>query len=97
MRVRYTSPAAADLAYILEYIATASPQGAQRVQRRIQHVVELLLTHPNIGARTAAPSIRRLTTTPYPFLIFYEVSGEEIIVHAIRHSARDPSGMPGSE
>jgi toxin ParE1/3/4 len=97
VRVRYTRPAAADLASILEYIAAASPQGAQRVQRRIQHVVELLLTHPNIGVLTVDPSIRRLTTTPYPFLVFYEVSGDEVIVHAIRHSARDPSGMPGSE
>jgi toxin ParE1/3/4 len=97
VRVRYTRPAAADLASILEYIAAASPQAAQRVQRRIQHVVELLLTHPNIGVRTVDPSIRRLTTTPYPFLVFYEVSEDEIIVHAIRHSARDPSGMPGSE
>jgi toxin ParE1/3/4 len=97
VRVRYTRPAAADLASILEYIAAASPQAAQRVQRRIQHVVELLLTHPNIGVRTVDPSIRRLTTTPYPFLVFYEVSEDEIIVHAIRHSARDPSGKPGPE
>ena len=97
MRVRYTRPAAADLASILEYIAAASPQGAQRVQRRIQHVVELLLTHPNIGVRTVDSSIRRLTTTPHPFLVFYEVSGDEVVIHAIRHSARDPSGMPGSE
>jgi toxin ParE1/3/4 len=97
VRVRYTRPAAADLASILEYIAAVSPQAAQRVQRRIQHVVELLLTHPNIGVRTVDPSIRRLTTTPYPFLVFYEVSEDEIIVHAIRHSARDPSGKPGPE
>jgi toxin ParE1/3/4 len=96
VRLRYTLPALADLASILEYIAAASPQGAQRVQRRIQHVVELLLTHPNIGVRTVDPTIRRLTTMPYPYLVFYEISGDEIIIHAVRHSARDPSGMPGS-
>jgi toxin ParE1/3/4 len=45
---------------------------------------------------TDDPAIRRLTTTPYPYLIFYEVTETEIIVHAIRHGARDPSGMPGS-
>ena len=26
----------------------------------------------------------------------YEVTDSEIIIHAIRHAARDPSGMPGS-
>ena len=94
MRLRYTLPALADLNSILDYIAAASPQGAQRVQRRIQHVISLLLTHPNIGVRTDDPTVRRLTTTPYPFVVFYEVAEDEIVVHAIRHAARDPSGMP---
>jgi toxin ParE1/3/4 len=97
VKLRYTLPALADLASILEHIAAVSPQGAQRVQRRIQHVIDLLLTHPNIGVRTSDPTIRRLTTTPYPFLVFYEVATVEITIHAIRHAARDPSGMPGSE
>jgi len=29
-------------------------------------------------------------------LIFYEITGDEIIIHAVRHGARDPSGMPGA-
>ncbi len=29
-----------------------------------------------------------------PFVVFYEVAEDEIVVHAIRHAARDPSGMP---
>jgi toxin ParE1/3/4 len=94
VKFRYTLPALADLQSILDYIAAASPQGARRVQRRIQHVVGLLLTHPNIGVRTDDPTVRRLTTTPYPFLVFYEVTKDEIVIHAIRHAARDPSGMP---
>jgi toxin ParE1/3/4 len=53
-------------------------------------------TYPEIGARTDDPVIRRLTTPPYPFLVFYEITNEEIIIHAIRHGARDPSGMPGN-
>jgi len=32
---------------------------------------------------------------PYPYLIFYEAAENEIIIHAVRHAARDPSGMPG--
>jgi hypothetical protein len=33
-------------------------------------------------------------TTPYP-CVFYAVTDTEIIIHAVRHAARDPSGMPG--
>lgn len=96
MKLRYTLPALADLSAILDYIAAHSPQGARRVQARIQAVTDLLVLHPYIGRRTNDPSIRRMTTTPYPYAVFYEATGSEVIIHAIRHAARDPSSMPGS-
>jgi hypothetical protein len=37
-----------------------------------------------------------MTMTPCPYLIFYEATDTEVIIHAIRHAARSPSGMPGS-
>jgi toxin ParE1/3/4 len=96
VKLRYTLPALADLDSILDYIAGYSPRGAKRVQRRIQDVVAILLAHPDIGIRTDDPVIRHLTTSPYPYLVFYEVTGSEIVIHAVRHAARVPSGMPGS-
>lgn len=95
MNLRYTRAALADLAEILDYIAARSPQGAIRVQRRIQAVIDLLPNHPRIGARTNDGAIRRLVVSPYPYLVFYEVTEIEIIIHAVRHAARDPSGVPG--
>lgn len=96
MRLRYTRPALADLDAILDYIAARSPQGAGRVHARIESAINLLLTQPRIGAKTEDPTIRRIGVSPYPYLIFYEVTQGEIIIHAVRHAARDPSGMPGS-
>jgi toxin ParE1/3/4 len=95
-RLRYTLPALADLEAVLDYIAARSPQGARRVQSRIQTVIELLTQHPFIGSRTNDPAIRRMTTAPYPYLIFYAATDAELIVHAVRHAARDPAGMPGA-
>jgi toxin ParE1/3/4 len=37
-----------------------------------------------------------MTALPYPYLIFYEATESEIIIHAVRHAARDPSSMPGA-
>jgi toxin ParE1/3/4 len=54
------------------------------------------LLYPHIGRRTSDPAIRRMTTTPYPYLVVYEATDTEIIIHAVRHAARNPSGMPGS-
>lgn len=96
MKLRYTRPALADLNKLLDYIAAHSPQGARRVQARIRTIIDLLVLHPGIGTRTDDPTIRRMTASPYPYLIFYEVTESEIIIHAIRHAARDPSGMPGA-
>ena len=95
MRLRYTLPALADLDAILDYIAVHSPPGAKRVQARIQAIIDLLLLHPHIGTRTDNPAIRRLATPPYPYVVFYEPREEESIIHAVRHQARNPSGMPG--
>jgi plasmid stabilization system protein ParE len=97
VKVRYTLPALADLVAILDYIAEHSPQGARRVQARIQAIIDILPVQPLIGTLTREPTIRRLPAVPYPYLVFYEVTESEIIIHAVRHGARDPSGMPGSE
>ena len=66
------------------------------MQTRIQKMIDVLSLFPNIGAATSDPTILRLPIGPYPYLVFYEVTGDEVIVHAIRHAARDPAGMPGS-
>jgi toxin ParE1/3/4 len=96
MKLRYTLPALADLASVLDYITQYSPQGARRVQYRIQTIIDVLSQHPLIGTRTSDPTIRRMTALPYPYLIFYQATDEEIIIHAVRHAARNPSDMPGA-
>lgn len=96
MRLRYSPSALADLDDILAYIAVRSPSGAQKVQARLQAITKLLLRHPNSGSRTDDPTIRRMTTLPYPYLIFYQATADEIIIHAVRHAARNPADMPGS-
>ena len=67
------------------------------MQARIKAAIELLLEFPHIGAPTNDPRIRRIGAHPFPYLIFYEVTADEVIIHAVRHGARDPTDMPGAE
>jgi hypothetical protein len=40
--------------------------------------------------------VRRVVTSPYPYLIFYHATGDELVIHGVRHTARKQSSMPGS-
>ena len=75
---------------VLDYIAAHSPQGERRVQARIQAIIDLLLLYPGIGTCTNDPAILRMTALPYRYVIFYEATEAEIIIHAVRH-AYDPA------
>ncbi len=89
MKLRYTLKAAGELESILAYLDERSPQGARRVKSRLQEVTALILQHPEAGLLTSRRGLRRIVAYPYPYLIFYEAIGTEIVIHGIRHGARD--------
>ena len=95
MKLRYTPAALAELDAVLDHIAEHSPRGAKRVQTRLHATITLLLDHPTSGLATDAPPMRRMGVKPYPYLIFYELSDNEIVIVGVRHAARNPSTMPG--
>ena len=92
MKLRYTLPALAGLERVLSYLEGRSPSAARNVRVRIQAVTQLLLKNPRAGRRTRRGY--RISTWPYPYLIFYKPDGDERIIHAIRHDARNPTTMP---
>jgi toxin ParE1/3/4 len=93
VKLRYTLRGAAELDQVLGYIEAQSPQGARHVQTRIKVIIELLLQYPRAGRLTSKAGLRRMVVSPYPFLIFYRATRDEIIIHGVRHTARRPS-MP---
>lgn len=85
----------AELADILAYIAERSPQGARNVQARIQAIIALLVKYPHSGQLTSEDGLRRIVTPPYPYLIFYEATTEEVVIIGVRHAAREPEPPHG--
>ena len=94
MKLRYTRLAAAELDDILTFIAEQSPGGARRVHQRILKITQLLLRYPGSGQQTSNRRLRRISAAPYPYVIFYEMTGDEIVIIGIRHGARDPRSVP---
>jgi toxin ParE1/3/4 len=76
------------IAKALAHIEAESPQGANHVRERIQTLFRLLAQHPYAGQATDLPGVRRLTLSPYPYLIFYRVTDNEVIVQRMRHTSR---------
>ncbi|WP_349629727.1 type II toxin-antitoxin system RelE/ParE family toxin [Bradyrhizobium genosp. L] len=92
MNVRYTRRALAQIDRALSYIEERSPQGADRVRDRVSALAVLLHDQPYAGRATSRPGVRRLTATPYPYLIDYRVTPTEVIIMRFRHAARKPIG-----
>ncbi len=94
MKLRYTVRAAQELEQALSYIDDRSPEGGRRVKARIQAVIDLIASHPQAGQLTSARRLRRVVVHPYPYLIFYAATNDEVVIHGVRHAARRPSSMP---
>ncbi len=90
MKLRYTRRAAAELEEVLAYIEDRSPLSARHVRARIQTIINLLLRHPHAGQLTSNGRLRRMVASPYPYLIFYEATEDQIVIHGVRHAARRP-------
>jgi plasmid stabilization system protein ParE len=96
LRLRFTPTAFAQLEEITAYISARNPYGAARVHARIRRVLDLLCEFPLVGSRTDNPRLRRIVTLPYPYVIYYEAAADAVVIHAVRHGARDPDDAPRS-
>ena len=86
MKLRYERGALADLDEIFAYIAQDNPAAAARLAYRFEQVAAHIAQNPHLGERTQKSRFRRFPVGNY--LIVYEISEDEVIVHYIRHGAR---------
>jgi addiction module RelE/StbE family toxin len=89
MLVRWTAPAAADIASIVEYIRKDNPVAARRVAETIYEGVASLRTFPSRGRPGRAADTRELVFAPWPYIAVYEIVGDQVWVLRIRHAAQD--------
>lgn len=92
MRVRYTRQARDDLKSIDEYLRTRSVAGARNVRARVKKTVQALSAAPGLGRPTERPRLRVIGTRRYPYLIFYRMGDDAVVIVHIRHAAREDPG-----
>jgi toxin ParE1/3/4 len=86
MKLRYERGALADLEEIFAYIASDNQEAAARLVARIEEVTARIAVSPYLGEATRKSRFRRFPVGNY--LIVYEVSSDEVVIHYIRHGAR---------
>jgi len=95
MKVIFTAAAQNDLRDIGEWLRLHYPTTALRVERRIRDVVARIGRWPESGPRSAGrEGARVLPAGPYPYKIFYRVSGNAVEILHIHHAAREPWDAP---
>jgi toxin ParE1/3/4 len=91
VKLRYSPRARRDLAEIADYLTALSPKGALSVERRIRKTIDLIMAFPGAGRRLdQQPAVRVMPLGRYPYLVFYTLREDEIVILHVRHGARKP-------
>jgi toxin ParE1/3/4 len=86
MKLRYERGALADLNEIFTYVAADNPEAAAHLVESIELVAARIAALPHIGGTTRRVGFRHFAVANY--LIVYEIAGDTVIVHYVRHRAR---------
>jgi toxin ParE1/3/4 len=89
MNVRFTETAYADLGEIRAYVAQDNPIAATAVIARIEATIKQIAMFPEVGPQKYR-SARMFPVRRFPYLIFYTIEAEEVVILTIRHSSRRP-------
>ena len=96
MNVVFAPRALRDLKSIGAYLAERNPGDAARVLGAIKSSIDTLSFFPQIGRLVDSAGHRRIPVLRYPYVIFYRVAGDELLILHIRHMSRRPID-PASE
>jgi plasmid stabilization system protein ParE len=88
MKVRFTDTAIGELEDILRYLSERNPNAARAVATRIKDITTLLADYPLSGREADESGVRIASMVRYPFLVFYTVTADEVVILNVRHAAR---------
>jgi toxin ParE1/3/4 len=78
-----------DLNSIFDYLAERSPAGLRTVMSRIDARVGSLKDNPLIAPSVLDGRARMLAITGTPYLVFYRVETEAVVVLRVMHGAQE--------
>jgi len=92
VRLRYTRRAREDIERIFAYIDTHSPAGAVSVKRALKRAIETIGALSASGQASGWKDARQRPANPYPYIVYWIVEHDEILILHIRHASRRKPG-----
>jgi toxin ParE1/3/4 len=89
MRARYSKEARQEFLAQLSYYAAGNPRSAVQFRQAIEAAVNRAVEFPNAGT-PLRHQVRRVLVRRFPFSVIYRLEGDEIVVYAVAHHAREP-------
>jgi toxin ParE1/3/4 len=90
MRVRYTPRAFADREQIFAYLDQRNPRAAHEVKAFIKRRIASLGDNPERSRAIKELGVRAHWLSRYPYIIYYRLVANEVLIIHIRHAARRP-------
>lgn len=72
----------------LDYIAQDNPLAAITQDEQIEHQVDMLMQHPQMGRPGRKKGTRELVISRTPFVVVYRVKGDKIQIIRLLHSSQ---------
>ena len=89
MCVRWTKSAADDLEAIVNFVRADNTEAARRVARKLYMAAQSLNEMPRRGRAGQVEGTRELIVAPFPYIVVYQVTEQEIRIIRIRHAAQE--------
>jgi toxin ParE1/3/4 len=93
MHLEWARPALRDIKEAGDFIASDSPEAAERMAERIKETVEYLLEYPNMGRPGRVAGTRELVVSGTPFIVVYRAAMTTVQILRILHHARNWPGQ----
>ncbi|MRX41117.1 hypothetical protein GJU43_17665 [Flavobacterium sp. LC2016-23] len=78
----------------IEFYESRSKGLGKRFLTYLKSYLKVLKTNPELFEIKKQPHYRELTLVKFPFVIIYEIFENEILIHSVFHTSKNPQKKP---
>lgn len=89
MKLAYRAAAKVDIEEAREWYRKQSPPLEERFAGAVADTIQTVLDHPR-AYQLVDPDVRRASVNVFPYLVYYTIENDTVVVLAVVHGKRHP-------